>query len=189
MSRGPDYLKLDQEAREQALAPDSFIVQAPAGAGKTELLTQRFLRLLASVQAPEEIIAITFTNKAAAEMRARILTSLEMAARGDLPSEPHKLVTLDLARSVLATDARLDWGLLQHPDDCRSAPSMPSAPASPGRCHSCLASAPSRRYGTTAPPTMRRLHAPPSRCWKGTIPARTPSPAPWHISTTTAVAC
>jgi ATP-dependent helicase/nuclease subunit A len=112
-------LATDESARRRALEIASFIVEAPAGAGKTELLTQRFLRLLATVDAPEEVVAITFTNKAAAEMRARILRSLHAAAAGDEPPEAHRRITYALAKAVLASAAERDWALLEQPGRLR----------------------------------------------------------------------
>lgn len=110
-----DLLVLDADNRKLAIDTQaSFIIEAPAGAGKTELLTQRFLALLTRVKDPEEIIALTFTNKAAAEMRARVLSSLEMAARGKLPPESHKQITFRLGCAVLEANNNYQWGLLQN---------------------------------------------------------------------------
>jgi len=109
------FLREDAAARDRALALASFIVEAPAGAGKTELLTQRFLALLAQVEHPEEVVALTFTNKAATEMRDRILGSLELAASGKRPELPHKQKTFDISRTVLARDEEQGWQLREHP--------------------------------------------------------------------------
>lgn len=107
---------VDESARRQALAVDSsFIVQAPAGSGKTELLIQRILALLAVVAVPEEILAITFTRKAAAEMRKRLLAALERAQDDTPPAEAHAVETWQRARLALARDRERCWELLEHP--------------------------------------------------------------------------
>lgn len=110
----------DQNIRTKALdITQSFIVQAPAGSGKTELLTQRYLALLASVDAsPEEIIAITFTRKATAEMRNRIIESLNLALKPE-PTEPHKKTTWKLAQQALQHDKKHQWDLLDNPNRLR----------------------------------------------------------------------
>ncbi|OGI46437.1 MAG: hypothetical protein A2151_05020, partial [Candidatus Muproteobacteria bacterium RBG_16_65_34] len=109
----------DAAARERALAPDkSFIVQAPAGSGKTELLTRRYLRLLACVEHPEEIVAITFTRKAANEMRNRVLGALERAA-GPRPEGESDAAAWELARAALARDRALRWDILASPERLR----------------------------------------------------------------------
>jgi ATP-dependent exoDNAse (exonuclease V) beta subunit len=111
----------DLAERTRALDPSrSFIVQAPAGSGKTELLIQRYLALLATVTAPEEIVAITFTRKAAGEMRQRVLAALADALRPERPpGGAHEARTLELARTALAQDAERRWQLAANPNRLR----------------------------------------------------------------------
>jgi ATP-dependent exoDNAse (exonuclease V) beta subunit len=111
-------LARDTEHREQALDPrQSFLVQSPAGSGKTELLIQRFLALLATVERPELIVAMTFTRKSAAEMRERVVAALRAAGAPPAaePSDPHRARTLALASAALARDRALGWNLLLQP--------------------------------------------------------------------------
>jgi len=114
-----ELLAEDAASRQRALELASFIVEAPAGAGKTELLTQRYLRLLAVAEEPEEIVAITFTNKAAGEMRSRIGESLALARRGEQPEAAHKRVTFELARAALARSAQRGWEIESQPGRLR----------------------------------------------------------------------
>ncbi|MCZ6512529.1 MAG: UvrD-helicase domain-containing protein [Nitrospinae bacterium] len=106
----------DKQARQEALdITASYIVQAPAGSGKTELLIQRTLKLLAHVERPEEILAMTFTRKAAGEMKNRVLLALERARDSTPPEEPHEKVTWHIARQALAHDEQKGWRIRDNP--------------------------------------------------------------------------
>jgi ATP-dependent exoDNAse (exonuclease V) beta subunit len=109
----------DQFQRQRALdSARSILVQAPAGSGKTDLLTRRFLRLLAEVDAPGQIVAITFTNAAAAEMRNRILSELDKAAAN--PAPPTDEFSMEvLAPRALEHSQALGWKLLDLPVQLR----------------------------------------------------------------------
>jgi len=102
-------LVADQQQREEAIDPArSFIVEAPAGSGKTGLLVQRFLRLLSVVERPESVVAMTFTRKAAAEMKKRVLEALTNAS----PLTDFQRETRKLAEAALDQDRRLRWNLV-----------------------------------------------------------------------------
>jgi ATP-dependent exoDNAse (exonuclease V) beta subunit len=104
-----------KERRKAVDISRSCIVQAPAGSGKTELLVQRILALLGVAETPEEVLSITFTRKAAGEMKLRLLQALERASDDNPPEEPHACETWERARSVLDRDLQKGWNLLQNP--------------------------------------------------------------------------
>jgi ATP-dependent helicase/nuclease subunit A len=111
----------DQDARNAALDPNRCVlVQAPAGSGKTDLLTRRFLRLLGEVDDPGEIVAITFTIAAAAEMRQRILSELEKAERDSSSQPPANPLSMQaLANRALQRSSRMNWQLIDLPSRLR----------------------------------------------------------------------
>lgn len=109
----------DQAQRIEALNPNaSFIVQAPAGSGKTGLLVRRLLTLLAGVQKPEEILAITFTRKATQEMRERVVDSLSRAANNRAFAE-HEQDLYALAIETIKQDQRHNWNLIENAERLR----------------------------------------------------------------------
>ena len=102
----------DAAVRHEVLDTDkSFCVTAPAGSGKTSLLTQRVLALLVTVERPEQVLAITFTRKAAAEMRERVMEALAVAKLGIQAENEHEARTQSLADAVLAHSRALNWSL------------------------------------------------------------------------------
>lgn len=110
----------DGAARALAVDPRrSMVLLAPAGSGKTTTLQLRMLACLTVVERPEEVLAITFTNAAAAEIVERVIGALSLAAIGTAPVKPHEVVQDQLARQVLARDKQLGWNLLLNPGRLR----------------------------------------------------------------------
>jgi ATP-dependent helicase/nuclease subunit A len=77
----------DREGRAHAVDPRfSVVLEASAGTGKTRVLVDRYVNLLRAGIDPGNVLAITFTRKAAAEMRERVLSTLrDAASRGEIP--------------------------------------------------------------------------------------------------------
>ncbi len=88
-----NYLEdLNKEQKMAVLATEGpVLIVAGAGAGKTKTLTHRILHLISGGVNPERILAITFTNKAAKEMKERVLKLLKHNSRTPFISTFHAL--------------------------------------------------------------------------------------------------
>ena len=144
----------DRAARARAIEADgSVLVQAPAGSGKTTLLVQRYLRLLAMVDAPERILALTFTRRAAEEMRERVLLALGAARLERCPPSMNRetwslaaaasrhldALNLDIARQpsrlrIETIDAFNAWLASQLPISAGAGSATPRSPAMSHHC-------------------------------------------------------
>ncbi len=120
MNSSTQNIPPDQAQRERALAPyENILVQAPAGSGKTDLLTRRFLRLLSEVDDPAQIVAITFTKAAAAEMRHRIVSELEKSAASNQHADHDGFSMPTLAHHALERLTDRGWQLEDLPAQLR----------------------------------------------------------------------
>jgi DNA helicase-2/ATP-dependent DNA helicase PcrA len=79
-----DHLQgLNKEQKEAALhITGPLLIVAGAGAGKTKTITHRIVNLIKNGVPPEKILAVTFTNKAAKEMRERVIAEIQKNAKG-----------------------------------------------------------------------------------------------------------
>ena len=98
---------LNNEQREAAMHMHGpLLIVAGAGAGKTKTITHRIVNLIKHGVAPERILAVTFTNKAAKEMRERVIKEIEKNAKGQ-ETIPYVATFHSLGVYIIKENARL----------------------------------------------------------------------------------
>ena len=112
----PDYAAQDEttRARIREALGETLFVEAGAGTGKTRALVDRVVALILGGRPIERIVAITFTEKAAAELKDRVRGELERALADD--SDGAKLIREALAsldRAQISTIHAFGQGLLR----------------------------------------------------------------------------
>jgi DNA helicase II / ATP-dependent DNA helicase PcrA len=104
---------LNSKQREAATHMEGpLLIVAGAGAGKTKTITHRILNLIKSGVAPEKILAVTFTNKAAKEMRERIISEIKKYAK-EQDTIPFTSTFHSLGVYIIKENARI-LGLTRH---------------------------------------------------------------------------
>jgi ATP-dependent helicase/nuclease subunit A len=105
----------DQTARDFAVDPrQDVVLEASAGTGKTRVLVDRYVRLIQEGIDPRHILAVTFTRKAAAEMRDRALLELgRRAERGELAAEIWQGLRARVSDIQISTIDAFCFGLLR----------------------------------------------------------------------------
>jgi len=118
----PPYLSALNEAQAKAVAAldGPVLVLAGAGTGKTRVLTTRLAHILALRRAfPGEVLAVTFTNKAAREMRERLEAMIGQAAEGVWLGTFHALAARILRRHAEAVGLKSSFTILDQDDQLR----------------------------------------------------------------------
>src|SRR5579859_4725671 len=118
----PPYLAALNEAQAKAVAAveGPVLVLAGAGTGKTRVLTTRLAHILATRRAfPGEMLAVTFTNKAAREMRERLEAMIGYASEGVWLGTFHALAARILRRHAEAVGLKSSFTILDSDDQLR----------------------------------------------------------------------
>jgi DNA helicase-2/ATP-dependent DNA helicase PcrA len=119
---------LNAKQQEAALHTEGpLLIIAGAGAGKTKTLTERIVTIIKNGTDPRNILAVTFTNKAAKEMRERIVSRLEEEhiIEKENPYHPTPLIkTFHSLGLLMLSEQAQTLGLLRHPTILDSADSL-----------------------------------------------------------------
>lgn len=111
-------IRLSDEQHQAVTAPGNVLVRAGAGSGKTAVLSARILHLLNRGTAPEQIVAVTYTDAAAAELRRRVRDAWvaqgrpAAALQGSVIGTVHHLASLIARAHPLESGAPLRLDML-----------------------------------------------------------------------------